>query len=56
MKTGTTDRQPSKGKIPKLLLVVKKVLPVSRALEPASRNKGELPVEKLRLLVDITEK
>ena len=40
----------------KSLLVVKKILPVDRALEPALENKGELLVQKMQLLVDVAEK
>ena len=33
----------------------KKSLPVDRAFDPYSKNKGELPVEKIGLPVDIAE-
>ena len=39
----------------KSLPVVEKVLPVGRALEPASKNKGELSIEKMQLSVDVAD-
>ena len=55
MKTSTTDRQPPRGKIQKITTGSGNVTTGRSGLRTSFKKQRELPVEKIRLPVDIVE-